>query len=76
LDGLQVRNIYKQYGNTTALEGVSFDLQEGQILSVLGPSGCGKSTLLHVIAGLELPDEGRVAWKGIDLAPIPPHERR
>jgi ABC-type Fe3+/spermidine/putrescine transport system ATPase subunit len=76
LDGLQVHNIYKQFGKTIALDEVSFDLQEGQILSVLGPSGCGKSTLLHIIAGLELPDDGSVAWKGKDLAPIPPHERK
>lgn len=76
MDGLQVQDITKRFGNTTALAGVSFDVEEGQILSVLGPSGCGKSTLLHIIAGLELPDGGTVQWKGQDLAVIPPHERR
>ena len=75
MNGLQVRDIDKHFGNTIALDGVSFDLEEGQILSVLGPSGCGKSTLLHIIAGLEPADAGRVSWKGNDLANVPPHER-
>jgi ABC-type Fe3+/spermidine/putrescine transport system ATPase subunit len=75
VDGLQVRDIKKRYANTVALGGVSFDLEEGEILSVLGPSGCGKSTLLHIIAGLEPPDSGSVTWKGDDLASVPPHER-
>jgi ABC-type Fe3+/spermidine/putrescine transport system ATPase subunit len=75
LDGLQVHNITKAYGNTIALKGVSFNLEQGQILSVLGPSGCGKSTLLHIIAGLEPPDTGTVSWKGEDLVSVPPHER-
>jgi ABC-type Fe3+/spermidine/putrescine transport system ATPase subunit len=76
LDGLQVRNLTKTYGSTTAVEDLSFDLHEGQILSVLGPSGCGKSTLLHLIAGLELPDSGKITWNGQDLSRVAPHERR
>ncbi|MGD8632386.1 MAG: ABC transporter ATP-binding protein [Anaerolineales bacterium] len=76
MEGLQVRDITKRFGSTSALSGVSFEVEEGQIISVLGPSGCGKSTLLHIIAGLELPDSGSVHWKGQDLATIPPHERR
>lgn len=75
MNGLQVRDIDKRYGDTIALAGVSFDLVEGEILSVLGPSGCGKSTLLHIIAGLEPADAGSVRWKGTDLAGVPPHER-
>lgn len=75
MDGLQVHTIHKAYGNTIALQGVSFDLEEGRILSILGPSGCGKSTLLHIIAGLELPDSGTVVWQGQDLAKVPPHKR-
>jgi ABC-type Fe3+/spermidine/putrescine transport system ATPase subunit len=76
LDGLQVYNITKTFDNTIALKDISFNLEQGQILSVLGPSGCGKSTLLHIIAGLELPDSGTVFWRGEDLANVPPHERR
>ena len=76
MNGLQVRNLTKTYGSTTAVLDVSFDLPEGQILSVLGPSGCGKSTLLHLIAGLELPDSGTITWNGKDLAKVAPHERR
>ncbi|MDF1500620.1 MAG: ABC transporter ATP-binding protein [Anaerolineales bacterium] len=75
MNGLLVRDIHKTFGSTTALDRVSFDLEEGQILSVLGPSGCGKSTLLHIIAGLVPPDRGTITWQGQDLASIPAHKR-
>lgn len=71
---LDVAGISKTFGETTALDGV--DLSVGQeTVAILGPSGCGKSTLLRVIAGLEIPDHGRVCWDGTDLAGTPVHER-
>lgn len=45
-----------------ALDGVSFEFEEGEVVALLGPSGSGKSSLLHVLAGWEAPDEGRVWW--------------
>jgi ABC-type Fe3+/spermidine/putrescine transport system ATPase subunit len=48
---------------------------EGEILAILGPSGCGKSTLLSIIAGLETPDQGTIAWQGIPILDVPPHRR-
>jgi ABC-type Fe3+/spermidine/putrescine transport system ATPase subunit len=65
----------KSYGEQYALNGVTFDISAGEIVTVLGPSGSGKSTLLMVIAGLENPDRGDVRWQGESLAGTPPHQR-
>ncbi len=71
---LSVRNIVKAYPNgeggvTRILDGVSFEVKDGEFLSVLGPSGCGKTTLLKIIAGLLEPDEGEVAIDGVPVGP-------
>jgi ABC-type Fe3+/spermidine/putrescine transport system ATPase subunit len=75
MPALSLDNIHKSFGKTQALEGVSFDVEHGEIVAVLGPSGCGKSTLLAVVAGLETPEQGQVGWDGVPLAGIPPHQR-
>ncbi len=72
---LSIRNISKSYDQTKALEGVSFEVESGEIVSLLGPSGCGKSTLLSIISGLEIPDKGDVSWDGVSLGNTPPHLR-
>jgi len=72
---LTVKDISKAYGATQALDGVSFEVMEGEIVTLLGPSGCGKSTLLMVIAGLETADRGDVLWNGFSLHDTPPHRR-
>lgn len=64
---ITVRNIEKRYGGFTALDGVSLDIQSGDLLALLGPSGCGKTTLLRVIAGLEVPDAGQILFHGEDI---------
>ncbi|NLA80072.1 MAG: ABC transporter ATP-binding protein, partial [Chloroflexi bacterium] len=72
---LSVRDIYKSYEGKPLLNGVSFDLQAGEIICLLGASGSGKSTLLRIIAGLEDAESGAVYWQGEDLAHMPPHKR-
>ncbi len=72
---LSVKDLHKTFGDTQALRGVSFDVEQGEIVALLGPSGCGKSTLLAIIAGLLNPDHGAVFWDGDPLAGIPPHRR-
>jgi iron(III) transport system ATP-binding protein len=57
---LRVRDLAKIYGTVPAVKDVSFDLNAGEVLTLLGPSGCGKSTTLRLIAGLEQPDSGEV----------------
>ena len=72
---LQVDDVTVRFGERLALEGVSLDLGEGEVIGILGPSGSGKSTLLRVVAGLHRPDLGRVRLDGRDLAPVPAHRR-
>jgi ABC-type Fe3+/spermidine/putrescine transport system ATPase subunit len=72
---LQVAGLHKSFGATRALQGVSFDVEGGEIMAILGPSGCGKSTLLSIIAGLEHPDRGEVLWESQSLEGVPPHQR-
>jgi thiamine transport system ATP-binding protein len=72
---LDVSDVVVRFDGRTVLDGVSLHVPTGEIVALLGPSGSGKSTLLRVIAGLHVPDRGRVAWKGEDLAGVPPHRR-
>ncbi len=76
MTNLSVQEISKSFGKIQALDGISFDVGEGEIVALLGPSGCGKSTLLAIIAGLEIPDRGTILWNGNSLAGIPPHLRQ
>jgi len=68
---LEVRNVQKTYKMgkvlVPALQGVTFNVEEGEFLAILGPSGSGKSTLLHIIGGLDRPTEGEVLIDGINL---------
>jgi ABC-type Fe3+/spermidine/putrescine transport system ATPase subunit len=73
---LEVTRVSKSFApGTSAVDDVSLTLEQGEILCLLGPSGCGKTTLLRIIAGLELPDSGRVRFDGRDMAGVSPHER-
>lgn len=60
---LSAKNITKSYGNLQVLKGVSLDIKQGEIVSIVGSSGAGKSTLLHIIGTLDYPDEGSVYLK-------------
>jgi iron(III) transport system ATP-binding protein len=53
-------NVFKRYGNVTAVRDVSFKVEAGQLVTLLGPSGCGKTTTLRLVAGLELASEGTI----------------
>lgn len=64
MNEISIEGVSKTFGSTTALRRVSLDVKLGEFLTVLGPSGSGKSTLLRVIAGLEVPDAGRVVING------------
>ncbi|MBA3307351.1 MAG: ABC transporter ATP-binding protein [Chloroflexi bacterium] len=72
---LTVEGVNLRYGEQAVLADIDMFVAEGELVTVLGPSGSGKSTLLRVIAGLALPDRGRVLWAGRDLARVPVHER-
>jgi putrescine transport system ATP-binding protein len=67
--------VSKRFGDATAVERVSLDIFSGEFFALLGPSGCGKTTLLRLLAGLEMPDEGRIVLDGADLTTVPPYRR-
>jgi spermidine/putrescine transport system ATP-binding protein len=73
---LIVHEIFKTYENKPLLQGVSFQVDQGETVCLLGPSGSGKSTLLRLIAGLEEPESGAISWDGQDLTQLPVHRRR
>ena len=61
---LSVRDLHLSYGTNAILKGVSLDLRQGEVVSLLGPSGSGKTTLLRAVAGLEVPHRGTIAIEG------------
>jgi sulfate/thiosulfate transport system ATP-binding protein len=73
---ITVADLYKQFGGAAALNGVSLEVRSGELMALLGPSGSGKTTLLRVIAGLEVPDSGRVLFGDIDATHIPVQQRQ
>ena len=72
---LSLRGLSKHYGETSALEEVSLEVAQGQLLALLGPSGCGKTTLLRLIAGLLEPDTGEVRLAGQRVSHLPSEKR-
>ena len=65
---LEVRNMKKRFGKTDVLKGISFSLEEGQVVAIIGSSGSGKTTLLRCLNFLETPDEGQITVSGKELA--------
>src|SRR6478736_4349630 len=72
---LSIAQVSKNFGPVRAVDKVSLDIAAGEFFALLGPSGCGKTTLLRLLAGFEVPDEGRIRLGGDDIASVPPHRR-
>jgi putative ABC transport system ATP-binding protein len=76
---LRIENVRKSYdrpgGRRIALDGVSLELDRGQVIGIFGPSGSGKTTLLRIIAGLQTPDDGTVTYRGEALSDMSAVER-
>ena len=70
-----IRDVYKSFGATEILHGVSVDIADGEFVTLVGPSGCGKSTLLRMIAGLEGISGGEIAIGGRVVNRVAPKER-
>jgi iron(III) transport system ATP-binding protein len=72
---LSVRNLCKSYDGKVVFKDLSFDLMEGEFLSILGPSGCGKTTLLRILIGLEKADGGEILKNGADISSLSSAQR-
>jgi ABC-type sugar transport system ATPase subunit len=72
---LEVKNITKNFGKTTAVKNLSFNCEEGETIALLGPTGAGKTTTLRCLAGLEELTSGKIYLDGKDISNIPPNHR-
>ena len=69
---LSIKDCHIRYGHTHAVKGVTFDIKEGEIVTLIGANGAGKSTILNTIAGLYHPSEGSIEFMGEDISRTPP----
>jgi spermidine/putrescine transport system ATP-binding protein len=72
---IKVEDVTKRYGKVTAVDRVTLEVPRGEFFALLGPSGCGKTTLLRMLAGFEMPSEGKIFIDGVDMSTIPPNKR-
>src|SRR5437588_10914075 len=71
---LEVNDVHTFYGNIEALKGVSLEVEEGEIVTLIGSNGAGKSTTLRSISGLTPPRVGAIRFKGKNIGETPPQE--
>jgi len=71
---LSIERVGKRFGGVVAVEGLSFDLHEGELLGVIGPNGSGKTTLVNLATGFVRPDSGRVMYRGMDITGKMPYK--
>ena len=68
---IEIKNITKKYGSATAVDNISFKIEEGEIIGLLGPNGAGKSTTMNMITGYIEPTEGEIIINGYDISKKP-----
>lgn len=71
---LEVKDLKVNYGMIQAIKGVSFHVEQGEVIALIGANGAGKTTILHTITGLLSPKEGSVVFEGTDITKIPAHK--
>jgi spermidine/putrescine ABC transporter ATP-binding subunit len=72
---VEISGVSKRFGSFAAVDDVNLTIGQGEFFALLGPSGCGKTTLLRMLAGLELPTEGRIIIDGQDMSGVPANQR-
>ena len=72
---LRLENITKRFGGLVAVDDVSLEIQEGELIAIVGPNGAGKTTLFNVISGVFLPEEGKVFFEDRDITQLPAYKR-
>lgn len=71
---LEIKDIEVFYGMIQAIKGISFEVNEGEVIALIGANGAGKTTILHTITGLLSPKNGKVLFEGKDITKIPAHK--
>lgn len=71
---LEIRDLEVYYGMIQAIKGISFDVNEGEVIALIGANGAGKTTTLHTISGLITPKRGTVTFEGKDITKTPAHK--
>lgn len=71
---LEVQDIQVYYGMIQALKGVSFSVNEGEVIALIGANGAGKTTTLHTVTGLLRAKSGHIIYDGQDITKVPPHK--
>ena len=71
---LKVENLVVRYGMIEAIKGISFEVNDGEIVTLIGANGAGKTTTMHTISGLLKPTEGSILLDGVDITKIPAHK--
>jgi multiple sugar transport system ATP-binding protein len=72
---IRLEGVTKTYGAVKAVDNVSLEIRDGELFTILGPSGCGKTTTLRMIAGFEVPDEGKIYFDDEDVTFLKPYLR-
>ena len=71
---LKVENLEVAYGMIKSIKGVSFEVNEGEVIALIGANGAGKTTILHTVTGLLSPQAGSIVFEGVELTKIPAHK--
>ena len=72
---VRIEGLTRRFGTVVAVDGIDLEVARGELFALLGGSGCGKTTLLRMLAGLEIPDAGRILIDGQDMTSTPAHLR-
>lgn len=72
---LEVKDLVKGFGGRKVVDGLAFEVAEGEVVGLLGPNGAGKTTAFYMTVGLISPDSGRVCFRGVDVTRFPMHRR-
>ena len=75
VNAVEFENVTKAFGDVNAVKNISFEINQGQLVTLLGPSGCGKTTTLRLIAGLEMVTEGKITIGGKDVTQLSASDR-
>ena len=71
---LEVKDLQVYYGMIQAIKGISFEVNQGEVIALIGANGAGKTTILHTVTGLIAPKAGQIFFEGQDITKIPAHK--